>query len=117
MKHDKNHYKKAALLLLVGLALGPELYIFAPEILLFFQAAGMEYLIGSAIIVMTSVRAYIMVWLRMIFENERFRKYVMVVPFAIIVSFMPEMIILMDVGIASTFLLINFRPNWLTFKF
>jgi len=106
------------LLILIGLALGPELYLFAPEILLFFQAAGVEYLVASLTLVFIPMKDYLVFWLQKIFANERLRKYGIFIPFVFVAPFLPEVVLIMDIGLISTLMLASSRlsllfPLWL----
>lgn len=103
--------RNVVLLIVISLVLGPELYIFAPEILLFFQAAGVEYLIASMAVIFIPIKDYVVFWARKIFGNKQLRKYGIFIPFVFVAPFMPEIVLIMDIGIVSTLILVSSRLN------
>jgi len=114
MKNYSNKKTRNILLLIViAIVLGPELYIFAPEILLFFQAAGVEYLLGSLALMFIPMKDYLLFWVQKITNNEQLRKYSILIPLVFILPFMPELAIVLELGAASTFLLATFRQSFL----
>ena len=100
------------LLILISFLLGPELYIFAPEILLFFQAAGVEYILASLALVFLPIKEYLLFWIYKVVNNEQLRKYGIFIPLVFLMPFLPEVAIVLDLGIASTLLLVAGRQYW-----
>ena len=112
MKDHRKTLQKVSqilVLILVCILLGPELFVFAPEIVLFLDVVGLEMLMGSAAILLIPMREYILNLLRTVVRNEYFRKYGLLIPFVLVAPIMPELVVFMDVEILSALLLFQYR--------
>ncbi|MEM7017134.1 MAG: hypothetical protein AAF512_07300 [Pseudomonadota bacterium] len=98
------------LLILVCLALGPELFIYMPEIVLFLDIAGLEFIMISLTLMLKSIRDYLSMLVFAIKENKHLKRYGILVLFILLTPVAPELILLVDaVGLqlAVTCLLTN----------
>ncbi|PCH59070.1 MAG: hypothetical protein COC19_07700 [SAR86 cluster bacterium] len=103
---------KVLLLVLICFLLGPELYLFMPEIVILFDVAVLEMLIFFIVMRLQYLKDHIVIWAHIIGRNRKFRNYGMLILCVAIAPFAPELFLLINVvgiEIALACLLVNFR--------
>lgn len=117
MKHFGKIAKRIAqliLVLLVCLIVGPELFIFLPEIVFYLDIAGLEFIITSLLMFLKPVRNRIAALVSIICENKFLKKHGMLIVFILVAPTMPELFEFIEaIGICLllTCILVSFKEN------
>lgn len=100
------------MLVAIGLILGPELFVFMPEVVFLIEGLSLEFIGFLFVSGLAAIRSYCLVGWLAISSNPHVKKVAMIVLLVVLTPFAPELLILIDavgVELALTGILLQLR--------
>lgn len=115
MKHSRNSklkIKRILLLVFICMLLGPQFFVFMPEIIFLVDLAGLEFIVFFIAMSLKPIKDHVVFWTHIIIKNKYFRKYGMLILLLFFAPLAPELFLLINlVGVELAFacILMNIR--------